>query len=73
MRAGPTVIVVDANVKEELPVLFLRLRDAVINRGVKVIELSAMTATGLSSLAAATIVHRPGEAHPRDARARGRR
>jgi len=60
---GATVIVVGANVKEELPVLFLRLRDAVINRGVKLIELSTMTATGLSSLASATLVHRPGEAH----------
>ena len=59
---GTTVIVVDANVKEELPVLFLRLRDAVINRGVKIVELSPI-ATGLASLASATLLHRPGEAH----------
>ncbi|MEY2420070.1 MAG: NADH-quinone oxidoreductase subunit [Acidimicrobiaceae bacterium] len=59
---GATVIVVDANLKEELPVLFLRLRDAVINRGVKVVELSSMS-TGLAALAAVSLVHRPGEAH----------
>src|SRR5204862_7332618 len=29
---GATVVVIDANLKEELPVLFLRLRDAVRNR-----------------------------------------
>ncbi|MEY2458321.1 MAG: NADH-quinone oxidoreductase subunit [Acidimicrobiaceae bacterium] len=59
---GTTVVVVGANIKEELPVLFLRLRDAVINRGVKIVELSPIT-TGLASLAAASLVHRPGEAH----------
>jgi NADH-quinone oxidoreductase subunit G len=59
---GATVVIIDANVKEELPVLFLRLRDAVINRGVKIIELSPIN-TGLASLAAVSLVHRPGEAH----------
>jgi NADH-quinone oxidoreductase subunit G len=59
---GTTVVVVGTNIKEELPVLFLRLRDAVINRGVKVVELSPI-ATGISSLAAVSLVHRPGEAH----------
>jgi NADH-quinone oxidoreductase subunit G len=59
---GTTVVIVDANIKEELPVLFLRLRDAVMNRGVKIVELTPI-ATGLSSLAAATLLHRPGEAH----------
>ena len=36
---GGTVIVASGDMKEELPVLFLRLRDAVVNRKVKVIEL----------------------------------
>ena len=34
-RAAPCVLLA-ADIKEELPVLFLRLRDAVVNRGVKV-------------------------------------
>ena len=59
---GTTVVVVDANIKEELPVLFLRLRDAVLNRGVRIVELSS-TATGLDSIASASLRHRPGEAH----------
>jgi len=59
---GTTVIVVDTNVKEELPVLFLRLRDAVLNRGVKLIELTTM-ASGLADLASASLWHRPGDAH----------
>jgi NADH-quinone oxidoreductase subunit G len=57
-----TVLVVDANIKEELPVLFLRLRDAVVNRGVKIVELSAID-TGLASIAAVSLRHFPGEAH----------
>jgi len=59
---GATVVVVNANLKEELPVLFLRLRDAVINHGVKVVELTPMS-TALGSLATVSLVHRPGEAH----------
>jgi NADH-quinone oxidoreductase subunit G len=59
-RPGGTVIVAAGDVKEELPVLFLRLRHAVINDGVTIIELSPRT-TGLSDLAAATLLHRPGE------------
>jgi NADH-quinone oxidoreductase subunit G len=59
---GGTVIVAAGDLKEELPVLFLRLRDAVINHKVNVIELTP-TATGLSSIARVTLMHRPGEAH----------
>jgi len=57
-----TVIVVDANLKEEWPVLFLRLRDAALNRGTKIIELTPMV-SGLADFATASLVHRPGEAH----------
>src|SRR5206468_4353499 len=42
-----TVIIVDTNVKEELPVLFLRLRDAALNRGTKIVELAPMV-TGVA-------------------------
>jgi NADH-quinone oxidoreductase subunit G len=59
---GGTVIVASGDLKEELPVLFLRLRDAVVNRNVKVIELCATT-TGLSPLATVSLLHRPGESH----------
>ncbi|MEY2570446.1 MAG: NADH-quinone oxidoreductase subunit [Acidimicrobiaceae bacterium] len=59
---GGTVVVLSGDIKEELPVLFLRLRDAVVNHKVKVIELSAAD-TGLTPLAAASIRFAPGEAH----------
>jgi len=60
-RPGGTVIVLTGDVKEELPVLFLRLRHAAVEDGVKLIELSQGT-TNLTPLAAATITYRPGEA-----------
>jgi NADH-quinone oxidoreductase subunit G len=58
---GGVVISLAPDLKEELPVLFLRLRDAVLQHGVKVIELSPHT-TSLSALAAASLRYRPGEA-----------
>jgi NADH-quinone oxidoreductase subunit G len=58
---GGVVISLAPDLKEELPVLFLRLRDAVLQHGVKVIELSPH-ATSLSPLAAASLRYRPGEA-----------
>jgi len=57
---GGTVIVVGPDPKEELPVLFLRLRHAVVNDGVRLIEISP-TATSLTPLAAASLQCRPGE------------
>jgi NADH-quinone oxidoreductase subunit G len=59
---GGTVIVASGDLKEELPILYLRLRDAVMNRKVKVIELASAT-TSLSSITASSLVHRPGESH----------
>ena len=56
---GGTVLVLAADVKEELPVLFLRLRHAVVNDGVTVVEL-APRRSSLSDLAAATLLHGPG-------------
>jgi NADH-quinone oxidoreductase subunit G len=54
------VIVLTADIKEELPVLFLRLRDASHKR-VPIIEITP-TRTGLSPYAKATLAYRAGEA-----------
>jgi NADH-quinone oxidoreductase subunit G len=56
-----TVVVIAPDLKEELPVLFLRLRGAILDRGLRVIEV-APAPTSLTPLAAAALVHRPGEA-----------
>jgi NADH-quinone oxidoreductase subunit G len=58
---GGTVLVLAPDLKEELPVLFLRLRHAVVNDGVAVVEV-APRRTSVSALAAATLLHRPGTA-----------
>jgi NADH-quinone oxidoreductase subunit G len=58
---GGTVLLVAPDLKEELPVLFLRLRDAVVNHGVKVVEISP-AATGVTPHAAVSLHPRPGEA-----------
>jgi NADH-quinone oxidoreductase subunit G len=56
---GGTVLVVGVDPKEELPVLYLRLRHAVLEDGVTLVEL-VPHATGLSGLAAHSLVHGPG-------------
>ncbi len=58
--AAGTVILLGPDIKEELPVLYLRLRDAVVHKGLRLIELSP-TETSLTRLAAASLRHRPGE------------
>ena len=58
---GGTVLLLAPDLKEELPVLFLRLRHAVTRDGVKVVEL-ATHRTSVSDLATATLLHRPGAA-----------
>ena len=58
---GGTVLLLAPDLKEELPVLFLRLRHAVVRDGVTVIELASQR-TPMSALAAATLLHRPGAA-----------
>jgi len=58
---GGTVLVLAPDLKEELPVLFLRVRDAVTRRKATVIELAPLT-TGVTSIAAASLRYRPGEA-----------
>ena len=49
------------DLKEELPVLFLRLRHAVVDDGATVVELAPQRTRSLE-LAAASLHHRPGEA-----------
>lgn len=58
--AAPTVVLIGPDLKEELPVLFLRLRDAAEKRRTRIIELSP-TATGLSPYAFVSLRTRPGE------------
>ena len=63
-RPGGRVLVLGPDPKEELSVLFLRLRHAVLNDGVKLVEL-ASTRTGLTDeLAAVSLRYRPGHALP---------
>jgi len=58
---GGTVILLGPDVKEELPVLYLRLRHAVVEDKATVIEISPQ-ATGFSRYAAVSLHPRPGEA-----------
>lgn len=50
-RPGGTVIWVGPDPKETLPIVFLRLRDAVVRHGVNLIHLSVPGGSSLSSLA----------------------
>jgi NADH-quinone oxidoreductase subunit G len=59
-RAGGTVIVLGPDLKEDLPVLHLRLRHAVESDGVQVVEVSPRL-TSSSSIATTSLVVRPGE------------
>ncbi len=61
-RRGGTVILVGPDLKEELPVLYLRLRHAVHEDRVRVIEV-APQAGSTSALASVALHHRPGEAN----------
>jgi NADH-quinone oxidoreductase subunit G len=58
--AAPVVLLVAPDIKEELPVLYLRLRHAVREGGTKLLEVSPAP-TGLTSLCAASLRYRPGE------------
>jgi NADH-quinone oxidoreductase subunit G len=59
--AADAVILLAPDIKEELPVLYLRLRAAAVDKKVPLIELSPRS-TGLSKYAKATLAYRPGEA-----------
>ena len=58
--AAPVVLSLAPDVKEELPILYLRLRSAAREDGLQIVELSPTT-TGLTPFAAATLLHTPGE------------
>jgi len=58
---GGTVVLLAPDPKEAHGTLYLRLRHAVVNDGVQLIELTPR-ASGLSHLAAHRLHHRPGEA-----------
>jgi NADH-quinone oxidoreductase subunit G len=58
---GGTVVLLAPDLKDELPVLHLRLRHAAVNDGVRLVELSAR-ATGLTPHATASLRYRPGDA-----------
>jgi NADH-quinone oxidoreductase subunit G len=55
------VLVLGPDLKEELPVLFLRLRLAALNAGVPIVEVSPIP-TALAEHAVASLTYRPGEA-----------
>ncbi len=58
---GGTIVVLGIDVKEELPVLYLRLRHAVVEDGATLVEIVPHS-TGLSHLAAHTLTYTPGSA-----------
>jgi len=58
---GGTVLLLAPDLKEELPVLHLRLRHAAVSDGVTIIEVSPK-ATGLTAHAAESLRHQPGDA-----------
>ncbi len=58
--AASAVVLLAPDLKEELPILYLRLREAVVDGGVTLIEISPQ-GTGLSAHAEARLQYRPGE------------
>jgi len=54
------VLVLSGDLREELPVLYIRLRSALVDAGVPVVELSP-TATSISDWATASLAYTPGE------------
>ena len=54
------ILTMAPDIKEELPVLYLRLRHAAVEKSVPIIEISPGP-TGLSSVAAERLHYRPGE------------
>src|SRR3954463_6520185 len=56
-----TVVLLGADIKEELPVLYLRLREAAIEGWTRVLEITPEP-TGMTKYAAASVSYDPGEA-----------
>ena len=59
--AAPVVLLLAPDLKQELPVLFLRLRAAVTEGATKLVELTP-AATAFTPFAATSLSYRPGEA-----------
>ncbi|MBA2607745.1 MAG: NADH-quinone oxidoreductase subunit NuoG [Actinobacteria bacterium] len=59
--AAPVVVLLAPDLKQELPVLFLRLRDSVTKGTTKLIELTPAS-TAFTPFAATSLMYRPGEA-----------
>ncbi len=59
--AADTVILLSGDLREELPIVFLRLRSAVVDGGLRLVELSPQ-ATALTPLAAVSLRYGPGDA-----------
>ncbi|MDQ3680404.1 MAG: NADH-quinone oxidoreductase subunit NuoG [Actinomycetota bacterium] len=57
---APAVVLLAPDLKEELPVLFLRLRAAAINRDMPIVELAPQR-SGMSRYCRTTLAYRPGE------------
>lgn len=57
--SASTIVMLGADIKEELPVLYLRLRDAAVEKRSKLVEFSSVE-TGLTRYAAQSIRHQPG-------------
>ena len=58
--SAPLVLTLCGDIKEDLPVLYLRLRHAVRESGTQIVELTPAP-TGLSPYSAMTLQYRPGE------------
>jgi NADH-quinone oxidoreductase subunit G len=59
--SAPAVVLLAPDLKEELPVLYLRLRAAAINNDMPIVELAPQR-SGMSRYCKATLAYRPGEA-----------
>ncbi len=57
------VILLGPDLKDELPILYLRLRAAVLSDELPIVELAEQS-SGLTPYAAVTLLYRPGEAAP---------
>ncbi|MBO0732459.1 MAG: molybdopterin-dependent oxidoreductase, partial [Acidimicrobiaceae bacterium] len=58
--SAPLVLTISGDIKDELPVLYLRLKAAVQDNGLQLVELTSQRG-GMSPYAARTLTYRPGE------------
>jgi NADH-quinone oxidoreductase subunit G len=58
--SADALVLLAPDAREELPVLYLRLREAAVERGVPVIELTALP-TAMTRYATVSLTYRPGE------------